>query len=74
MDMQQKQNFAGPYFIDLFMIAAWTIWKERNDYIFNNKVPSLAGWKIRFKNEVNLHLYRLPFAKRLLIMDWLEHL
>jgi hypothetical protein len=48
--------------------------KERNDLIFNHKVPSLVNWKQLFKNEVKLHLFRIPIAKRGLVMNWLNSL
>ena len=32
-------NFAGPCFWEIFALAAWYIWKERNEYIFNNLDP-----------------------------------
>ena len=70
----QKAIFNAPFFMDLFMIAAWAIWKERNDYIFNSRPPSIQKWKQLFKTEVNLHLHRLPPNKRSLIMDWTIHL
>ncbi|KAF8691819.1 hypothetical protein HU200_040221 [Digitaria exilis] len=37
--------------MQIFLIGAWCIWKERNDFISNNKPPSLASWKSRFKAE-----------------------
>jgi hypothetical protein len=74
MLIEQKQQFVGPYFMDLFMIAAWCIWKERNDYIFNHKPPSISNWKQSFKNEVKLHLYRIPNHKRVVIMNWVNML
>jgi hypothetical protein len=46
--------------MDLFLIAAWCIWTERNDFIFSNHVPSTAAWKARFISEVRLHLCRYP--------------
>jgi hypothetical protein len=35
--------FAYPFFMEVFMIGAWIIWKERNNFIFSHKPPSLAS-------------------------------
>ena len=70
----QKSTFQGPYFMDLFMLATWSIWKERNDFIFNGRPPSLSKWKQLFKSEVVLHLHRLPAYKHSLIMNWTQAL
>jgi len=40
------------------MTAVWCVWKERNAYIFSNKVPSVAAWKALFTQEVKLQLCR----------------
>jgi hypothetical protein len=74
MLQHQHANFGGPYFMDLFMIGAWCIRKERNDFIFNYKPPSLENWKQLFKNEVKLHLFRLPITKSGLVMNWINSL
>jgi hypothetical protein len=39
--------------MEVFMIAAWCIWNERNAWIFNGKTPSLAAWKLSFANAQN---------------------
>jgi len=72
--IHQKQNFSGPMFMDLFMITSWCIWKERNDYIFQHKPPSMATWKRRFRDEVKLHLYRVPPNLQDVIMNWTNSL
>jgi hypothetical protein len=74
MLQHQHANFGGPYFMDLFMIGAWCIRKERNDFIFNYKPPSLENWKQLFKNEVKLHLFRLSITKSGLVMNWINSL
>jgi hypothetical protein len=60
--------------MDLFLIAAWCIWTERNDFIFSNHVPSTAAWKARFISEVRLHLCRYPPNCQNVIVLWLESL
>lgn len=56
---EAKQEFAYPFFMEIFLIGAWCIWKERYDMIFNNKAPSIARWKSAFKEEVTNHLFRI---------------
>jgi hypothetical protein len=45
--------------MEIFMIGAWTICNERNDYVFNHKPPSYALWKARFKSEVRENYVKL---------------
>jgi hypothetical protein len=33
-----KQSFMQPFFMEIVMIGAWCIWKERNDFIFNGRL------------------------------------
>jgi hypothetical protein len=54
-----KMEFAYAFFMEVFMIGAWIIWKKRNDFIFSHKPPCLASWKVSFKNEVLRHLLRI---------------
>jgi hypothetical protein len=54
-----KMAFYYPFFMDDFMIDDWIIWNERNNFIFNHKPPSLASWKVSFKDEVLQHLLRI---------------
>lgn len=54
---RQKSTSNSPYLLDIVMIVDWSIWKERNAYIFNGNAPSVVAWKAIFKSEVKLHLH-----------------
>jgi hypothetical protein len=41
---QQARDLHGsPFFIEVFIIAAWQIWKQRNNFIFDRGRPSFIG-------------------------------
>jgi hypothetical protein len=69
-----KRHFGLPFFMEVVMIGAWCIWNERNDLIFNGKLPCLASWKSQFKKEVLLHLYRIKPSLHPAIRSWLSSL
>jgi hypothetical protein len=60
--------------MEIFVIGAWTIWKERNDLIFNHKPPSLARWKSTFKSEVKDHFIRIKRELHQSTSLWLDAL
>lgn len=47
-----------PMFLEIFTIAAWEIWKERNDKLFRNIPPSHATWLVRFKKDFSMMTHR----------------
>jgi hypothetical protein len=47
-----------PLFMELFMIAAWNIWKERNKKLFEGVDPELASWKARMKTSLSLLVHK----------------
>ena len=40
--------------MDVSIIAAWNILKQRNNLTFENKQPSLSSWKYRFVEDATL--------------------
>jgi hypothetical protein len=67
-----KNLWTWPMFIEVFMVGAWNIWKERNNMLFNRITPSLSSWKARFKCDFQLLIYRTkPELQLLLIILYL---
>jgi hypothetical protein len=56
---QAKSTFQGKLFFEIFTIAAWGIWKERNNYIFKGIPPSTESWKARVAVDINLLRFRV---------------
>jgi len=40
-----------PFFTEVEMIAAWELWKLRNDKVFPRRDPTLAFWFSNFKSQ-----------------------
>jgi hypothetical protein len=68
--LEAKTSFAGPCFMEVAVCVAWNIWKERNDFIFNNRLPSFDRWKVRFQSDLMLHRYRVKEALIQPLIDW----
>lgn len=45
-------------FMEVFIVAAWGLWKERNNKHFRGIVPSVDSWTQRFKSDFELLKYR----------------
>jgi hypothetical protein len=37
--IQDRNNFIGPCFMEVLACAAWNIWKEKNELIFQGRQP-----------------------------------
>jgi hypothetical protein len=60
--------------MEIFMIGAWILWKERNDFIFNHKPPSVAAWKVALRSKALEHLVRIKSEFHFSIVSWLDAL
>jgi hypothetical protein len=66
-----KDLFNNQCFMEIIICSAWNLWKERNDYIFESKVPSAARWRVRFKSDLSLHQYRVKASLVQPLPDWI---
>jgi hypothetical protein len=55
---QAKSQWTRPMFMEIFIIGASSIWKERNSRLFDNKIPDLDSWKRRFTTDLSLLVHR----------------
>jgi hypothetical protein len=53
-----KIQWREPLFMEIFIIGAWSIWKERNNMLCNNITPTVEAWKRRFREEFGLLVHR----------------
>lgn len=49
-----KNHFSGPCFTEVVILACWNIWKQRNDWIFENIKPTFRGWKACFVCDITM--------------------
>jgi hypothetical protein len=65
-----KNHFNHPFFMEVFIIAAWHIWKERNNLIFENSQASITSWKRSFKVECILRAQRMKASLKSPFLVW----
>jgi hypothetical protein len=53
-----RQRWHRPLYMELFMLATWNIWKERNRLLFDGVAPTVASWKSRLKSDLLLLVHR----------------
>jgi hypothetical protein len=61
-----------PCFTEVTLIAAWELWKVRNDKIFQRRDPSLILWFVNFKSQCLLQSVRFKVDLRSTFCVWLD--
>jgi hypothetical protein len=69
-----KTAFNGPCFFEVFICAAWNIWKIRNDLAFNHIPLSFARWKVCFQHDLMLHQYKVKASIVQPLVEWVTSL
>ncbi|KAG2583238.1 hypothetical protein PVAP13_6KG153706, partial [Panicum virgatum] len=62
-----KNASSYSFFMELFLIAAWEIWKLRN----SGARPTFHLWIVRFKEQVQLQLLRFKHDRAVSVRAWL---
>ena len=64
----------NPFFTEVFLTAAWSLWKERNNKHFRGVAPSIASWFRRFKEDLGLLQHRIKGARRAALLSYCDTL
>lgn len=72
MILHQWLLFGHLCFMEVFLLAAWNIWKHLNNLVFNNVLPTTSSWKRAFKADLSLHLVGLRDDKKLFVQSWID--
>ena len=70
--VEANYSFNSPYFMEIFIIAAWEIWNIRNGKIFEGHPVNIQLWIVRFNAQVLLQLHRVREDLRSAIVQWLD--
>jgi hypothetical protein len=70
--MNAKNSFSGPCFMEIVVCSAWNIWKERNGFIFEQRRPNFARWRVAVKKDLLLTSHRLKPQKKESLLAWVE--
>jgi hypothetical protein len=71
---EARNQFANNYFMVVFILAAWLIWKQRNNLIFNKRRPTFQNWRLGFLEEARLQALRMGSSKRQAFLSFLHQL
>jgi hypothetical protein len=67
-----KKDLALPFFMEIIILLAWSIWQTRNSWIFNNLDPSVQCCRRIFKKEFSLVLLKAKPSLLLAMDAWIQ--
>ncbi|PNT67314.1 hypothetical protein BRADI_3g24550v3 [Brachypodium distachyon] len=68
-----KQELHVPFHMEIITAAAWSIWRIRNECIFNGITPSLYRCRNLFKEELNLVFRRAKRKNYHAFQSWIHN-
>jgi hypothetical protein len=69
-----KTILGVPFRMEIIVLMCWSIWKERNGWIFSNEDPSVSHCMIMFKNDFALVIHRAKERFKQDMSSWLHNL
>ena len=69
-DMKNKLHL--PFFMDIIILASWSIWMIRNNNIFRDERPTVDRWKHIYLAELNWLKFRIKAKHASQFKEWLS--
>jgi len=69
--MHAKNLSPHSFFMEIFLVVAWEIWKLCNATIFEGARPSFHLWTVRFREKMQLQLHCFKHDTIVLVRNWL---
>jgi len=69
-----KDQFQLPFFMEIIITFCWSIWMQRNDFIFREIQPTLHACYQAFKKDFALVILRAKSRHKTQMLAWLEAL
>jgi hypothetical protein len=66
-----KRHIGLPFAMEIIITMYWSIWKERNAWIFTNADPSVEHCESAFKSEFALLMHRATSIRAQQMSQWL---
>ncbi|XP_037432425.1 uncharacterized protein LOC119299287 [Triticum dicoccoides] len=70
---EAKTAWNNPMFMEIFLYASWSLWKEKNNKHFRSIAPSISSWATRFKEDFSLLTHRAKERHRGFVPSFLEY-
>jgi hypothetical protein len=67
-----KQQLNVPFSMEVIILMTWSIWKSRNEWLFENKDPSVHHCTHEFSKELRLVIHRARGKYDISIPSWLD--
>jgi hypothetical protein len=65
--MDEAKHQFDNFFMEVFMLDSWLIYKQRNDFILNRGRPDFRQWKLGFLEEAYLQAHWMNLTKKTLL-------
>jgi hypothetical protein len=67
-----KRQLRVPFVMELITIMYWSIWTERNAWLFKNEAPTITSCKETFKKELSMVVLRSRKRYTSALKQWLQ--